>query len=587
MGIRMVLSLWGYCFVLCRKGGVPFWCAPLVCASGISLALFGGALSGRLADMSGLVLAGGLLCFLYFSACAWRGKIRLPGWRAEAVCIGAGMEVFALLSLRLRLTHYDNFSHWALLVKYLLLTEELPQAGDALLAFRDYPPGMSLFLFYVCRYAGHSQGMMLLAQNSVILSCFLAMFGIVKERRRFLLYSFLGMGCAMLSYLNLTIRINNLLVDFLLPLLVLASVACAYREMDNRRLCAVQIPLLGFTGIVKGTGLFFAGVAGVYVVWRLFQNARGTGGKRGRRMAVCLPAALLMLAGAAAPALLWQRHVETDLAGFEGKFQAGAGTGAGEAARARLRPQIAEDFLRAVLDPADRAFQVIALAALLALAAALWSRLALRRRWKVGWVLWPALAAVAAYYGGMLYMYLFTMPEEEALRLAGFDRYACSAATLFAGLLLLCAVTDMEGSFAVDIDERGAYRAYSSPAAKRRYQYAVLATFLVGVNFLYSEYSGLLVIRSSYETSLPGRAQALVGDRWPAGGRVDPRRYLVVASDADGQVSSGEAGYVFRYFLWAEHVDVKETAEGTDGYDCVIVLDPEPALAPSLSGVVE
>lgn len=134
MGILMVLSLWGYCFVLCRKGGVPFWCVPLVCASGISLALFGGALSGRLADMSGPVLAGGLLCFLYFSACAWRGKIRLPGWRAEAVCIGAGMEVFALLSLRLRLTHYDNFSHWALIVKYLLLAEELPQAGDALLA---------------------------------------------------------------------------------------------------------------------------------------------------------------------------------------------------------------------------------------------------------------------------------------------------------------------------------------------------------------------------------------------------------------------------------------------------------------------
>ena len=200
-----------------------------------------------------------------------------------------------------------------------------------MIPFRDYPPGVSLIIYYICRYAGHSQGMMLLAQNGVLFACFFALAGIVEEKRRFLLYSLLGAGCAMLFYLNLTIRINNLLVDFLLPLLVLASVACAYRETDNRRLCAVQIPLLGFTGIVKGTGLFFAGVAGVYAVWRLFQNARETGGKRGRRMAVCLPAALLTLAGAAAPALLWQRHVETDLAGFEGKFQAGAGTGAGDA----------------------------------------------------------------------------------------------------------------------------------------------------------------------------------------------------------------------------------------------------------------
>jgi len=56
-------------------------------------------------------------------------------------------------------------------------------------------------------------------------------------------------------------------------------------------------------------------------------------------------------------------------------------------------------------------------------------------------------------------------------------------------------VTDMERSFAVSIDERGPYRAYSSPAAKRRYQYGVLGTFLGAVNFLYSEVNGLRSIQ--------------------------------------------------------------------------------------------
>ena len=116
--------------------------------------------------------------------------------------------------------------------------------------------------------------------------------------------------------------------------------------------------------------------------------------------------------------------------------------------------------------------------------------------------------------------------------------------------------SDLEGSFTVDIDLRGAYRAYASPASKRRYQYAVLGTFLLGINFLYSEYNGLIAIRDQYEESLPGRAEALAGDRWYEGGRTDPARYLIVASDEEGQVYSGEVRYVFRYFLWAEEVDV-------------------------------
>ena len=74
----------------------------------------------------------------------------------------------------------------------------------------------------------------------------------------------------------------------------------------------------------------------------------------------------------------------------------------------------------------------------------------------------------------------------------------------------------------MDIDLRGAYRAYASPASKRRYQYAVLGTFLLGINFLYSEYNGLIAIRDQYEESLPGRAEALAGDRWYEGGRTDP-----------------------------------------------------------------
>lgn len=168
------------------------------------------------------------------------------------------------------------------------------------------------------------------------------------------------------------------------------------------------------------------------------------------------------------------------------------------------------------------------------------------------------------------------MPEEEAVRLAGFDRYTCSIMVLTAGLLFMQATIDMEHSFAVQIRDKGAYRAFSSPAAKRRYQYMVMVTMMIGVNFLYSEINGLLYIQSKYSQSLPGRIEKLVGDRWQ---EEDTRKYLVAASDQEGQVSNGEVFYVSRYFLNAPNVEVTDQLNTIDmnqikeEYDFLIDLD--------------
>lgn len=604
----LFLSLWGYFFVIYRFGKVKSWFVPIVCMAGISLTLFWGGLLDRLAETADLILAAGMVCFLLFLILCVRGKVRGPGWSLCGVIFAAGTGIFALLSLDLKLIHYDNFSHWAVIVKYLLSADQFPGADTVLIAFRDYPPGSSLFIYYVCRYAGRSQGVMLLAQNSMILSCFYAVFGIVKEKRRFLLYSFLGAGCAVLSYLNLTIRINNLLVDFLLPLLVMASAAVSYRCWEEKgRLCMLQIILLGFTGIVKNTGLFFAGAALVFALAMLFCRRKSEGleetaksERRGVSILSMLLWGMLMIGGTVLPAAAWRYHLNTDLAGFTGKFEQRIpavgeqeeekmdteeyyleGLNAGEYGAPVGEDQygqVTEDFLAAVSDPGSRAAQMFYLCTVLAAGAVLYGRIRLKKRWRLGWILPAGIVLVILYYTGMLYMYLFTMPAGEAVQLAGFERYACSVTVLYAGILIMGATVDIEHSFAVDIDERGAYRAYSSPGAKRRYQYAVLGTILLGLNFLYSEFNGLLSIRSDYDISLPGRAEQSLGDRWYEGGETDRQRYLIVASDENGQVSSGEVRYVCRYFLWAPDVEVTESLtaqereKAEEEYDCIIVL---------------
>lgn len=586
-----VLSVWGCGFAVHRVLKIHAYFTPVFTMAGISLILYAGGLFGALRPAAYLVLAGGLAGSAYFFCLLLRRKtgIHMPGF--FGVCFGAVALVFAGLILHLKLLHYDNFSHWAVMVKYLLSAHRFPGLDTEMVTFLDYPPGSSVFIYYVCLFLGRSQGVMLLAHNALIFACFLAVFGVVEERRRFLLYSFLAMGCSMLSYLNLTIRINNLLVDFLLPLLAMASIACSYRYRRQRwRASLLSGVILGYLGIVKNTGLIFAAFAFVPYLRNVFSRftrrplgeREGEGARPGSK-GTGWTAALLTAAAAVLPYLLWQYHLETALAGYEGKFSlsAAGGNPGSVTADAGMYGVIAGRFVREALDLSGRAAQVFLLCNLAAAGAVVFARLHLKRRWGLLRTLLLGDAMTVGYYAGILGLYLFSMPEEEALRLAGFERYACSIMVLFAGLLFMRAVVDMEHSFAVDIDEAGAYRAYSSPAAKRRYQYGVLVTFVVALNFIFSEYNGLAAVQREYGNSLPGKAEKIMGDRWYPGGTEDQRRYLVAVTDKGGQVTYGEAEYVSRYFLYAPDVDVtdhldEETVRTAAGeYEFIVILEPE------------
>src|SRR5690606_8148309 len=110
-----------------------------------------------------------------------------------------GSLIFLVLLFQDNLTHYDNFSHWAIVLKQMLSTDAFPTPASNLIDFKNYPLGISSFIYYVCLFAGHSQSVMLVAQGLLIFSCFYAMFGIISEKKRFLLYAFLGLGLSVLS----------------------------------------------------------------------------------------------------------------------------------------------------------------------------------------------------------------------------------------------------------------------------------------------------------------------------------------------------------------------------------------------------
>lgn len=547
----LLCSVLGYTAAARRRLQADFFFLPISVLSAIALLVYVGGLAGILLPTALAVFAGGLWLFV-MSAAKMRAKdLRLPGLSLFQLCFCTGTLCFLLLLQNMRLEHYDNFSHWGIVVKEMLSSGAFPTAQSALIDFTNYPLGISSFLYYVCTIVGPDQSVMLIGQSLLIFACFYAMFGVITEKKRFLLYAFSGAGYGVLSVFNITIRINSLLVDFLLPVMTLSVLAAVYRyRKDRKTACILAAPVLGLLTVTKSTGPVYAGMGWLYLTYMEFRERED-----GRWFLGALRPALMLFAFL--PHQLWSWHMQAGFQGVENKFQLSA-----QALRKGYEGktpeellQIAHLFFQSALDLSSRpamGFLIFHGAALLACGAAYFI---LRKPWATWKALLALDAAAVLYYLGILGLYLFSMPLEEAIRLAGFERYASSITVLAAGGVVMSMTVDMENSFYIKLGNQEDYRSFYSAATKKCYQAGVLASMAVAVSFLLSEYNGMAYLKKNSSASLPAKVEAVTGDRWYFGEPPDESRYLLYASDRDGQITDYYLQYVARYFLYAPNVD--------------------------------
>lgn len=195
---------------------------------------------------------------IYYGIAILRKKIRLKKLDAVALGMLLYLLLFGITLWQSPLLHYDNFTHWATIVKFLHLNNTLPEQTDAIIGYYDYPVGSSLFLYYFTTLVGFSDGSMLLGQFILILSALYGIFASLRDSRRMLMVLLLFSTLAIFNYLNIAIRLNNLLVEFL-PLSLNTAV------------------ILGVLSIVKTSGLFFVVIGMViYTVlaFRLLRRRR-------------------------------------------------------------------------------------------------------------------------------------------------------------------------------------------------------------------------------------------------------------------------------------------------------------------------
>ncbi|WP_339787570.1 hypothetical protein NSQ38_05555 [Paenibacillus sp. FSL R7-0313] len=575
MGVLLIFSFLGYMQFVRKALSLRWEFIPVFVFSSIACFVFLSGLAGQLFTGSLVILIAGLLLYggMLFLRLRRGASLRMS-FSIFQFSFLAGTFVFLLLLFQNQLTHYDNFSHWAIVLKQMLSTDAFPTPGSNLIDFKNYPLGTSSFIYYVCRFMGHSQSVMLLAQGLLIFSCFYAMFGIVSEKKRFLLYAFLGLGLSTLSFFNLTIRITNLLVDFLLPIYALAILAVIYQYRNEiKKACIVVLPLAGLLTIIKSTGIIFAAIGLIFLVYTWLKHKQ----KFDWKTALALVGTIC---GTLIPYFGWSWRMATVFQGIDNKFDvATSGIQAGKTPE--QMHEILWTFLKASTDLTTRPVIGIVIFQLIAIAASVFAIVVLKKKWN----LWKALIALDVvlllYYAGILALYLFSMPLDEAIVLAGFERYASSIVVLFAGGLVLCAAIDLERSFHYRIGEVPDYQSFKTVETKGHYQKGIIGCMAVAATILLSEYNGIVSIAQSYDTTLPYKIHAVTGDRWYSGGQEDNNRYLFYASDRDQQVTNYYMQYVGKYFLYAPHVDgiVLFYEDNMDnllsGYDYLVVVETD------------
>lgn len=570
----MICSFLGYMMLVRRAIGISGEFIPLFVFSSVACIIYFCGLGGMLFAGSVAVMGAGLIAFCILLAERLHNK---PNFKFRPTLFGffwTALNIFFFsLLLKSELTHYDNFSHWAIVVKQMLSTDAFPTASSRLIDFKNYPLGISSFIYYICRFAGNYRQIMILSQGLLIFSCFYAIFGIITEKKRFLLHAFLGLGCASLSFFNITIRINNLLVDFLLPIYTLAIFAVAYRyRADYKRAFTGALPLTALLTVTKSTGIIFAAIGMIFLFYMVFIHGKGT--SRGKILILALAVSLT----AALPYMSWSWHMKSSFVNVENKFDVQ------NMPKEKTNEQIQEIsnlFIRSSTDISTRPAAGILAFNIAALSAVIFDALVLKKKWK----LWKALLALDAvlilYYAGILGLYIFSMPLDEALWLAGFERYASSIVVLFAGGIVMTATVDIENSFYYKIGQVSDEKAFRSVTNKHRYQKGVLACIAVAVILLLSEYNGILSIARDYDASLPHKIMTITGDRWYKDGKEDNRRYLFYAPDKDAQVTNFYMQYVGRYFLYAPNVDgiclfYEDNMDNLlSGYDYLIVAESD------------
>lgn len=401
---------------LALKDGVnTYWLPSLTIAVQVTVLFFAGLLNLLPEAVWGLYLLGfgGLLCqCISYKKSSRRGtqlflaEYLKPGYVVLLVVLGA-----ATLYVRGKVfTHYDNFSHWALVVQQMLMKDRFPNFRDTLIIFQEYPLGSASYIYFFAKLVGTEEPIQMLAQIYMISAALLPLFTFVTKNK---IFSSVGMLSFFYFAFVYNTFITELLVDTLLP--VVGSCGLLFAVLYCKKGCGkATLWCSAFYMVqviqIKNSGIFFALLILFVILYRA---------EKGRNLFRCAPSLLFPFLSL----LLWQKHckyVFPDAAASRHAMTAENYLSTFSSKSTADLLKICSSFLKFAISWKDIWIAALFFAVLGCMIYVLGKNL-----WKcyrnifLGSVLLYIL-----YQLGMLAMYLFSMPTAEALGLASSVRYS-------------------------------------------------------------------------------------------------------------------------------------------------------------------
>lgn len=412
--------------------------APFISISIITSVMMVAGILNILGFTAGVIQILGLLFALYYAYQFYQQKNIKAFFREEfnfGILLYIVGGIFFLFLLRNQeLLHYDNFSHWGIVVKEIFLNDALPTEGAHITDFTNYPTGTAVFIYYFMKATHPSEGMALFGQYLIISSSILTIFSIGNH-----FSSDLGDKYAkvkniavnlMLTLLSIYLlvgvrRLHDLLVDSVLAVVgiaLLLTIVEMFREKEVNPYILTAI--LFFLTLVKNLGILFAIIALIIYVLLLFIN------KRHKQIKNWLPVIAPLAANK-----LWSAHVAlvfpiTETSKHEMSVENYASTFS-EKTRQDIQ-MIVDHFFEKV---ADYNFALLALLVVILLAVILLGKGHPTKVLSVGLLFFMGILII--YIVGLLAMYVFSMPLDEALKVAAFDRYMDTLVVYLVGIVSL------------------------------------------------------------------------------------------------------------------------------------------------------
>jgi hypothetical protein len=320
------------------------------------------------------------------------------------------------------LSIWDEFSHWGLYVKAMYEYSALAPATPIDLWHPGYPPGLSLFQYFVLEFdTGWREGLLFWSIHLIVISVVVSV--LAKSTYKYPYEFFLKLFIALAACSTFFNNFDNIYQDSVLALAFgfLLAMAIMSTYLDGKWVVVLALTA-GFVALVKPVGIYFAAAA-------IFLNLVATvfsKKKNSRRSALAaFTPAMVSLATVVAVWTVWRRYV-LSLGLSNSGISDAVPTGFNEAISQEV---VINNFVNAFFHENLRPSFALAMpptiwTILCGVFFLIWSLLSSHRNNKrdvaIGITL---LLLTAGYFGVILFSYLTVFVASEAVGIASYSRY--------------------------------------------------------------------------------------------------------------------------------------------------------------------